>query len=153
MRAPKNIVKVKYTMGEKYVDSNFNPYIGYYCELQGKAYPGKVYTGKSKPLKLISSLSKNNEIKSHVFIPSDKEYTLRYFVKYINTIPVYLKEVDINTYNKIKDNPLYQTVALQYRLAPTEPGIFVNGYFDKNEVEQADKKMPGIKLYLQEELV
>ena len=75
MRAPKNLVKVKYTMEEKYVDSNFIPYTGYYCELRGKAYPGKVYTGISKPLKLISSLVSNNKISNYVFIPDGKEYT------------------------------------------------------------------------------
>jgi hypothetical protein len=154
MRAPKNLVKVKYTRGEKYVDSNFIPYTGYYCELQGKAYPGKVYTGVAKPLKLISSLAKsNNKINSHIFIPDGKEYVLRYFIKYINTVPVYLKEIDNATYNKVKDNPLYQTIFLEYRVADVESGVFVNGFFNMNEVEQADKKMPGIKLFLQDELV
>lgn len=153
MRAPKNLVKVKYTMGEKYVDSNFNPYEGYYCEVQGKAYPGKVYTGKSKPLKLISSLINNNKVSSHTFIPDGKEYTLRYFVKYINVIPVYLKEIDSVTYSKIKDNPLYQTIFLKYKIAEIESGVLFNGFFDMDEVEQANKKMPGIKLYLQDELV
>jgi hypothetical protein len=153
MRAPKNLVKVKYTMGEKYVDSNFNPYEGYYCEVQGKAYPGKAYTGKSKPLKLISSLINNNKVSSHTFIPDGKEYTLRYFVKYINVVPVYLKEIDSVTYSKIKDNPLYQTIFLKYKIAEIESGVLFNGFFDIDEVEQANKKMPGIKLYLQDELV
>jgi len=153
MRAPKNLVKVKYTMGEKYVDSNFNPYEGYYCEVQGKAYPEKAYTGKSKPLKLISSLINNNKVSSHTFIPDGKEYTLRYFVKYINVVPVYLKEIDSVTYSKIKDNPLYQTIFLKYKIAEIESGVLFNGFFDIDEVEQANKKMPGIKLYLQDELV
>jgi hypothetical protein len=151
MRAPKNLVKVKYTMGEKYVDSNFIPYTGYYCELRGKAYPGKVYTGISKPLKLISSLVSNNKISNYVFIPDGKEYTLRYFIKYINTIPIYLKEIDSTTYNKVKDNPLYQTIALTFNVYSQGPTA--NGFFNINEVEQANKKMPGIKLYLQDELV
>jgi hypothetical protein len=145
MRAPKNLVKVKYTMGEKYVDSNFIPYTGYYCELQGKAYPGKVYTGVAKPLKLISSLAKNNEVKGYVFIPNENASTLRYFIKYINAIPVYLKEIDSITYSKVKDNPLYQTTVLEYNIP--------YAFFNNEEVEQADKKMPGIKLFLQDELV
>ena len=142
MRAPKNLVKVKYTMGEKYVDSNFIPYTGYYCELQGKAYPGKVYTGVAKPLKLISSLAKNNEVKGYVFIPNENASTLRYFIKYINSIPVYIKEISLDTYNLVKSNPLYQTTVLEYHIP--------NGLFDVDDVEQADKKMPGIKLFLQE---
>ena len=62
MRVPKNIAKVNYTTGEKYLDSNFNPYVGYYCEVKGKAYPGKTYTGREKQLILASSLVKNNKI-------------------------------------------------------------------------------------------
>jgi hypothetical protein len=142
MRAPKNLVKVKYTMGEKYVDSNFIPYIGYYCEVQGKAYPGKVYTGIAKPLKLISSLTKNNKISGYTFISDGSEYKLRYFIKYINSIPVYIKEISLDTYNLVKSNPLYQTTVLEYHIP--------NGLFDVDDVEQADKKMPGIKLFLQE---
>ena len=168
MRAPKNLVKVKYTMGEKYVDSKFNPYTGYYCELRGKAYPGKVYTGVAKPLKLISSLSKNNKIAGIAFDPSttytphshsgtenmyapEKEYVFRYFIKYINTIPIYIKEINAGTYNSIKDNPLYQTTVLKFTIS--EKGSQSNGFFDMNEVERAKKKMSGIKLYLQDELV
>jgi hypothetical protein len=155
MRAPKNLVKVKYTMGEKYVDSNFNPYEGYYCEVQGKAYPGKVYTGKSKPLKLISSLINNNKVSGFVFNPTEddlqKKSTLRYFIKYIHTIPIYIKEINLSTYNSVKSNPLYQTLVLKYTVSTDSP--MVNGFFDMDEVEQANKKMPGIKLYLQDELV
>ena len=155
MRAPKNLVKVKYTMGEKYVDSNLNPYTGYYCELRGKAYPGKVYTGKAKPLKLISSLSKNNKITGTSFniestFDSTKEYVLRYFIKYIHTIPIYIKEINADTYNSVKDNPLYQTTVLKFTIS--DRGIN-NGFFNNEEVEQANKKMSGIKLYLQDELV
>lgn len=168
MRAPKNLVKVKYTMGEKYIDSNSNPYTGYYCELRGKAYPGKVYTGTAKPLKLISSLTKNNKITGIAFNPEitytphshsgtenmytpEKEYVFRYFIKYIHTIPIYIKEINGNTYNSVKDNPLYQTTVLKFTIS--EKGSQSNGFFDMNEVEQANKKMPGIKLYLQDELV
>jgi hypothetical protein len=155
MRAPKNLVKVKYTMGEKYVDSNFIPYTGYYCEVQGKAYPGKVYTGIAKPLKLISSLVKNNKVNGIAFnvestYDSTKEYVLRYFIKYINTIPVYIKEINVDTYNSVKDNPLYQTAVLKFSIADKAAN---NGSFDNNEVEQANKKMTGIKLFLQDELV
>jgi hypothetical protein len=164
MRAPKNLVKVKYTMGEKYVDSNFNPYTGYYCELQGKAYPGKAYTGKAKPLKLISSLNKDSKVNSYFFnsqslinsedkegnVSSGEKFVLRYFIKYIHTIPIYIKEINADTYNSAKDNSLYQTVALKYDASAM---FRKGGSFDMDEVEQADKKMSGIKLYLQDELV
>ncbi len=155
MRAPKNIAKVNYTTGEKYLDSNYNPYTGYYCEIKGKAYPGKVYTGLAKQLILASSLVKNNNIKGYVFSPTEDDYQkdsiLRYFIKYIHTVPVYLKEIDVITYNKVKNNPLYQTVALRFIISTQ--GLTADGYFDIDEVEQADKKMPGIKLYLQDELL
>jgi len=145
MRAPKNLVKVKYTMGEKYVDSNFNPYTGYYCELRGKAYPGKVYTGTTKPLKLISSLVKNDKINGIAFniestYNSTKEYVLRYFIKYIHTIPIYIKEINADTYNSVKDNPLYQTSVLKFTISDLGAN---NGFFNNEEVEQADKKCLG----------
>lgn len=155
MRAPKNIAKVNYTSGEKYLDSNYNPYTGYYCEIKGKAYPGKVYTGLSKQLILASSLVKDNNIKGYVFTPTEDDYQkdniLRYFIKYIHTIPIYLKEIDITTYNQVKNNPLYQTIALTFTIYSQGPTT--NGFFDIDEVEQADKKMSGIKLYLQDELL
>ena len=162
MRAPKNIAKVNYTSGEKYLDSNYNPYTGYYCEVKGKAYPGKVYTGRSKQLILASSLVKNNKVNGYYFnindvipeedeegnISTDKKFVLRYFIKYIHTIPVYIKEINIDTYNSVKNNPLYQTVVLNCDVT----GAFrKGGTFNIDEVEQADKKMSGIKLYLQEE--
>ncbi len=163
MRAPKNIAKVNYTTGGKYLDSNYNPYTGYYCEVRGKAYPGKVYTGRSKPLILASSLVKDNKVKGYYFnidtvigdedqegnVSKGKDFVLRYFVKYVFAVPVYIREVDINTYNKVKNNPLYQTVVLKYT---TRFAFRVGGFFNIEEVEQAEKKMPGIKLYLQEEL-
>ena len=162
MRAPKNIAKVNYTSGEKYLDSNYNPYTGYYCEVKGKAYPGKVYTGRSKQLILASSLVENNKVNGYYFnindvipeedeegnISTDEKFVLRYFIKYIHTIPVYIKEINIDTYNSVKNNPLYQTVILNCDVT----GAFrKGGTFNIDEVEQADKKMPGIKLYLQEE--
>ncbi len=167
MRVPKNIAKVNYTTGEKYLDSNFNPYVGYYCEIKGKIYPGKVYTGKSKQLILASSLVKDNKISGIHFNQEDtwhdhleiedplklkKEYVFRYFVKYIHTIPIYIKEVNIDTYNSVKNNPLYQTLMLKFTIS--DLGIFPNnGVFNKEEVEQADKIMHGIKLYLQDEFL
>jgi hypothetical protein len=155
MRAPKNIAKVNYTIGEKYLDSNYNPYVGYYCEVKGKAYPGKVYTGLAKPLILASSLVKDNNIKGYVFTSTKDDYQkdsiLRYFIKYIHTVPIYLKEIDVTTYNKVKNNPLYQTTALTFTIY--SQGHVAGGYFDIDEVEQADKKMSGIKLYLQDELL
>lgn len=156
MRAPKNIVKLNYTTGEKYLDSNFNPYVGYYCEVKGKAYPGKVYTGRSKQLVLASSLVKDNTINSYNFFTnlndSQGEHVLRYFTKSINTIPIIIKEIDFSTYNKIKSNPLHQTIVLKYTVFKNEGRTF-RGLFDDKEIEQAEKQMPGIKLYLQEELL
>ena len=155
MRAPKNIAKVNYTTGGEYLDSNFIPYVGYYCEVRGKAYPGKVYTGLAKQLILASSLVKDNNIKGYVFTPTGDDYQkgsiLRYFIKYIHTVPVYLKEIDVTTYNKVKNNPLYQTITLTF--TTYSQGPTADGYFDIDEVEQADKIMPGIKLYLQDELL
>ena len=81
-------------------------------------------------------------------ISTDEKFVLRYFIKYIHTIPVYIKEINIDTYNSVKNNPLYQTVVLNCNVTG---GFRKGGTFNIDEVEQADKKMPGIKLYLQEE--
>jgi hypothetical protein len=166
MRVPKNIAKINYTTGEKYLDSNFNPYVGYYCEVKGKIYPGKVYTGKSKQLILASSLVKDNKISGIHFNQEDtwhddleiedplklkKEYVFRYFVKYTHTVPIYIKEINIDTYNSVRNNPLYQTLMLKFTISDLG-GFPNNGFFNKEEVERADKEMFGIKLYLQEEI-
>jgi hypothetical protein len=166
MRVPKNVVKVNYTTGEKYLDSNFNPYVGYYCEVKGKVYPGEVYTGRSKQLILASSLIKDNKVPGIAFNPEDtwhshssdreeyhseeEKHVFRYFVKYIHTIPIYIKEVNIDTYNSVRNNPLYQVLMLKFTIS--DLGFPTNGFFNKDEVEQADKTMHGIKLYLQEEV-
>lgn len=155
MRAPKNIAKVNYTSGEKYLDYNYNPYTGYYCEIRGKAYPGKIYTGLAKQLILASSLVRDNKVNNYRFIanPNDfqKEHVLRYFIKYINAVPIVIKEIDFNTYNNFKNNPVYQVISLKYQVL--EEGSTFSGLFDDDEVEQANKKMPGVKLYLQDELL
>lgn len=166
MRVPKNVAKINYTTGEKYLDSNFNPYVGYYCEVKGKAYPGKIYTGRSKQLILTSNLVKDNKINGIFFNPEntwhshsemendsslEEKYVFRYFVKYLNTIPVYIKEINVDVYNSIKTNPLYQTVVLKFTIS--DKGSPTNGFFNIDEINQAEKKMTGIKLYLQEELL
>jgi hypothetical protein len=166
IKVPQNQIITKYTSGREYVIEKTNaPYKGFYCEINGKAYTGKEYISSgvsgSLPLMKITSekynklllnpntalygvLSgvnvKNTPIISHPKSDTDNmvdrggELFLHFYCKKVNDILI--KEIDENTYNKLKIDPLYQTTYI---------GSYKNKY---QSIEQADTQVNGLKLFL-----
>jgi hypothetical protein len=153
MRIPANIIKIKYTSGDKFVFSfNYKFYQGYYYELNDKFFAGKefdiyapelikansnnVNTALTNPQTYIygvlSKIKPSNK-KPLSFIYRYKSDT-RYFI--YNITSKIIKEVDKKTYDEFKINPYYISVALN----------FSNG-FDDIELNKAEKKIPGIKTF------
>lgn len=163
MRIPKNIiVKNKYTSGNEFmlIDS-YKEYVGYYYEMNNKTFIGKEFNVTSPEIVKIDSnrvnllltnpstyaygkISKfkiNNIIlKSHIFKKEAQENYTRYFSSQSNIIPTIIREINEDTYNEVIQNPIYKVVSLIY---------FNNSGFDGNEVIKADKILPGIKIFLE----
>jgi hypothetical protein len=153
MKIPSNIIQTnKYTQGDEYVVASTNtPYQGYYYELNGSFFAGKEYKLNSPKLipenktnkllnfpstaiySAISGISSQDlqqpVIKSKQFIADS---AIRYFCRQITIQPILIKEIDEETYDNVKTNPLYQTT-----------------FIGKNQnIEQANTQLPGLKDWL-----
>jgi hypothetical protein len=157
MRVPKNRIKEgKYTSGGELMDVSTNtPYKGYYYEMNGMQYAGKTFDPKAiklSPIKdrnklfnnastaifsLISGITSqaisSTSVSGKPINISDSPYIVKYYAKKLNVQPIVIREIDENTYKSLQTDPLYQTT-------------FVG---DKQNVDQAEKQMPGIKAFLQ----
>jgi len=168
IKIPKNlIVTGKYTIGEEYVLlSSHIPYQGYYYELNGKTFAGKEFNNNSPEIvKMISdkfnsllgnpktsTYAKIAKTKLNSFIPNTKIYVQdylstdninRYFIKKINVFPILIKEVTEESFNKALSDPLYVTVVINWDRGGYDLNI--------NKIDAAEKIMPGIKAYLEDE--
>ncbi len=154
MRVPANTIEIKYTSGDEFVFSfNYKFYQGYYYEFNDKFFAGKEFnieapelirskgrevdTALTNPKTFIyGSLSKvkpnNKKPSSFVY---KYESDVRYFT-YSVTNKV-IKEVSKKTYDEFKDNPYYISVVLNYK-----------GGFNDIELNEAEKKIPGIKTFI-----
>lgn len=154
MLVPSNkIQKNKYTLGGELVEKKTNnPYKGYYCIVGTSYYTGKSYTSSS--IELIKFTQTNqllNNSRTAAYsvvsgITSDSLKTpvitsklnsdfdnVRYFCRQVNIQPINIKEVNKETYNKVKINALFQTTFIG-------PG---------KTIEQANQELPGLKLFLE----
>jgi len=164
MKVPANIISENlYTIGKEFVLADYyKEYQGYYYEINNKFFIGKKFDINSlellkvnspeiNPLLLNSgtsiygSLSKIrplfNKIKSLPFNPTNEDfsngYKIRYFAKQINVNPIFIKEIDKNQFLQLQKDSFYQTLEVKYNFNITE-----------KELNNLDKKMPGLKKYL-----
>jgi hypothetical protein len=159
MKIPANIVVTsQYTEGGEYIiKSNYNNYQGYYYELSGKAYAGKEFNPEaielikkqSSNINLlltsaatfaygkISKQTTNSQPEPTSYFYNSTPTDFRYFITKLNVKPSIIKEIDKNTFEQYKDNPVYALVALSY------PNKFV-----ESEINKAETTIPGIKTYL-----
>jgi hypothetical protein len=164
MKIPSNIIKEnQYTIGKEFIiKDTYKDYQGYYYELNGKYFIGKKFNINALELIKINSSEVNslllnsntnfygniskikipqNKVKSIPFAPADTDfnqgYKVRYFTKQININPIFIKEINKDQFIQLQTNSLYQTLEIKY-------------YFDltDNELNELNKKMPGIKEYL-----
>jgi hypothetical protein len=157
MRVPANIItENKYTIGKEFINKKTHKlYQGYYYELNNKFFAGKEFNNNAPELIKIKSDQVNNLLltaATYVFgslskvkltdqkIPSfffRYESNIRYFTAKSNTNPILIKEINKETFNQIKDDPLYLSVLLSY-----------DGGFSDKELNEAEIKIPGIKTFV-----
>ena len=166
VRIPKNQILIKYTTGGEYLlVSNYKDYQGYYYELNNRYFAGKEFNVNApeiikkssdrvnglivNPLtstygKLTKTSITNNNITSIPFSPSAddlaKPFIPRYFIKKTQQNPPIIKEVDYNTFTKVKTDPLYQTIKVNFSYGLTD-----------EDLNKLDIKMSGIGAYLASE--
>jgi hypothetical protein len=157
---PNIIVTSKYTSGDEYMfESTYNKYQGYYYELNGKLYAGKVFDSfapilikiQSKDINpallnpatyLYATLSGANSTQSEpvpYYYDSSRpdNDAFRYFIQKRNVTPINIKEINKKTFEEFQLNPSYASVQLSYQ-----------NKFDQTEVEKAESNMPGIKTFV-----
>ena len=174
LKVPKNIIVTsKYTSGGEYIiKSSYTEYKGYYYEMNGKVFAGKEFDINAPELEKITSsnlnllllrastfiygkLSNQNipidpaKPQSSIFNPTkedyDKGFATRYFYKKINVIPSIFKEISKETFDEFKTNSLYLTTSLKYIFGDSAD----QNKYNSIELEQAERKMPGIKAFLE----
>lgn len=166
IRIPQNQIQYNYTSGKEYMDvSSYREYQGYYYKLSGKIFAGNEFNSNAPelipipkdniniPNKFNSLLTKastytygrisgakikQTKINSIPF--NNKDNILRYFIKKIDTHII--KEVDETTFINTQFDPLYQTLSVNFNYALTD-----------KELDELDKKMLGIKIYLQDDII
>jgi hypothetical protein len=166
MRLPKSqLTENQHTPGNEFIDtSNNKVYSGYYFIANGRYFIGKTFDLKAIELKRITPTEVNtlNIINNLPFnLPSSITSKLatsvssdtavvtsisadsstgrfRYFSKQTNIVPIIIKEVSQSTFDNIKSNPLYQTLAISSN----------NIYVDSPVVNEAEKTFSGIKAFL-----
>jgi len=159
MKVPSNIiVKSQYTVGKEFIYADsYENYQGYYYEMNNKYFVGRVFdpnaleilkvnSDKVDKLKLNSKLFTfisllKTKIPAITKIPSvqpDGKKLTRYFAKKLNYNPILIKEVDEDTSIQLQSDPTYQILSLTLPASDYDPAI----------LDEADKKMPGIKAFL-----
>jgi len=142
-------------------------YQGYYYEFQGKFFIGKTFDAfspeivkkeptfemsfeegeddNSRSISFMSTSSKfpslplnnpNNPVVLAIDI-QDNTDSFRYFAKQVNTSPILIKEISKETFDSLRLNPLYQTLAIPVEVIE-----------DPISLERANKIMFGIKDFL-----
>jgi hypothetical protein len=162
IKIPRNIIiEAKYTQGKEYMTINtYKEYQGYYYELNDRIFAGKEFdifapelmrfsSNKFNPLltqlstyayAALSGIKLNNTIPPFIIAgKSGKDGGLRYFYKKINVTPIIIKETNEETYKNLNNNPLYQFVTVLYDDFNVP---------DQNSLNQAEKIMPGISLFV-----
>jgi hypothetical protein len=166
MRVPSNIIKEnKYTIGKEYMYAiSYKEYQGYYYEINGKFFAGKIFKTNSSELIRIETNKTNtlltraatyifgklsNTKINNISFPSviskgDIYAKTRYFTKKINNNPILIREINKDTFSELQNNPIYQTISIDF----PEGGYFAN----QKTLDDAEKQMPGIKTFILSEL-
>jgi hypothetical protein len=157
LRIPQNKIQFKYTIGNEYIYADsYKEYQGHYYEVNNRFFAGKEFkidapiiikkdSDNVNRLKLnpktatyadISGINLTNQkITSYYFNPDMTDNVFRYFTKKINENII--KEINEDNFNLIKNNSMYVSVSLYYQ-----------SNFNETEVNEAEKKIPGLKEYI-----
>jgi len=165
MIIPSNIIEDNlYTIGGKFIyKDTYKDYQGYYYEINSRFYAGKEFNINSKELiqnnssevdpllanpatstygKLTKVKIQQNKSTSIPFVPTDVDfqdgYKIRYFAKKLNITPIFIKEINKVDFYKLSQDPLYQTLEVEYQFN-----------FTNQQIAELNKKMPGLGTYIQ----
>ena len=167
VRIPTNqIVTSKYTVGKEYlVLSTHKEYQGYFYGLNNKFFAGKEFNINAPELikmdsDKVNSLLMNPETSTYGELSKIKldntevqhynsqievernEIVTQYFTRNITqNNPVIIKQIDSETFNKLKTNPLYQTTSIDCYTGTDE-------FYLKEDLDKAEKELPYITLFL-----
>lgn len=166
MKVPSNIITTNlYTIGNEFINKNtYGDYQGYYYELNNKYFAGKEFNPNSiellkknssevNPLlinpatsiygKLTKINLQQNKPKSVPFSPTnedfEKNFLLRYFARKLNVIPTLIKEINELDFYKLSNDPLYQTIKIEYSFDITD-----------QQIADFNKQMPGLGTYIKD---
>lgn len=158
MKIPANIViSNQYTIGKEYMYADsYKEYQGYYYELGGRLFAGKEPSIDAPRLLPMNSPDVNilltnqktsaygklskiqiNPTQKPASIIYDYSKDIRYFCVKTNVFPTTIKEINKVTFDQIQNNPFYISVSLS----------FIGGFND-TELNEAEKKMSGIKSFV-----
>lgn len=89
------------------------------------------------------------KIKTHVPSPSKRDYTRgyirRYFTRRLNDDRAFIFEVNREELKKIKSNPTYLTVGIDWRITGTETEIVTS---NRKSIKEGSRVIPTLPLYL-----
>lgn len=166
MRIPSNIIETgKYTIGDEFINTADNKdYQGYYYQIGDRYFAGKTFSVTAPELRKGTDVSftytKIDPVYGKLTKLSTTSFTspktihnpdlsakdalgqdfLTYYAKKNNYYPILIREISKETYLELQGNNIWQTIALV-----TTQG---DGGIDINEINKAEKEMPGIKDWL-----
>ncbi len=170
LNIPKNKIKEKYTSGGEFIIEATNaPYKGYYYELNSILYAGKTFDLNAPKLTPISNrnalLSKGKSTALYSAITGITSQQIqspnitsipngpssikgidsnvsKFYCRKRNQQPIIIKEINKDTYDQLKTNPLYQVTTVLFIPSP--------GYAQgiPQNINEAESQLPGIKDFL-----
>lgn len=165
IRIPSNKIQNKYTSGGEFMfKETYREYTGHYYEMNGKSYAGKEFSSSSPELIKMNSPQVNRLLTnpatiiygkvSNIKIPNSivpsfvyqaskqtTRFVDRYFTQKSNVVPVIIKEINKETYNNVKNDPIYISIMIKWD----------NEGSNALTLKNAEKQMPGIKKFLEGE--
>lgn len=164
LKPPSNlVVESKYTAGKEFKETlSLKDYQGYYYEYNNSYFAGETFdvnaveltpTRLRQPSPFLSSLTSFaystiagavantvvNNIKPQSYNYQYDSNTRYYSYSIKDQI---IKEINKENFDALQSNPLFTTVSLSY-----------NGGFNKIELDEAEKKIPGIKTFVENSYV
>jgi len=168
LRIPQSqIVTSKYTIGGEYIlADSYKDYQGYYYETNGNFFVGKEFninaprllkkdSDQVNQLKLnpaTSTYAKISGIKlidvkieSFQYNPwaQTEDVVNRYFTKNPNQSSILIKEINRETYDKLKSSPIYKSIILKWN---------TNGENDEL-LKKTENEFSGITAFLQDNII
>jgi hypothetical protein len=156
LRIPQNQITSKYTSGGEYlIESSHESYTGYYYELNGGLFAGKTFNVNAPTLIAVQSDKTNSLLlnistyaygrvsgtkinTSTVLSQQTPQFANTRYFSYQTTKSL-IKEINLDTYNNLKSDPIYKIVALDC----TNKG----GFYD-SDLQKAEQTIPGITTFV-----